>query len=205
MDPIDPEQVRDYNIQKMNVEASELKKKIVYSEQTPQLDLIARLSYRGADEKASEAFSDLGGLNSPTYYLGLSFQTYLGSSSKQGAKQQAQAELNLEQIRLQKSKMQIRDFINETQRQVNAYYKIALSSEKAVALRKKALKEIEAAYGQGRLDVSKVIDAFNFLLNAETQLTTSIGNYHLWRNQLASLRDELIQQYTASTPKEGSQ
>lgn len=182
------------------VEARELYKKAIDSEQTPVLNIVGSAAYRGADENASEAFSDLGGFNSPTYYVGLKFQTYLGSASEQGAKQEASASLQLEKIREKKTQMEIQDILEQTERDVVAFYQIAQSSIKAVDLRKSALREIEVAYGQGRLDVSQVIDAFNFLLNAETDKTIAIGNYRFARNQLASLRDELIAEFTQGQP-----
>ena len=193
----DVDQIRDYKIQKLATRSWEMKKRIVDSEQTPKLDMVARLSYRGADEEASEAFSDLSGGNSPTYFVGLTFQTYLGSSSQKGARQKAMAEYKKSQLQLEKKRIELKNIVNESYRKVSAWYQIAQSSQSTVEKRTKALKQIEAAYSQGRLDVSHVIEAFNLLLNAKTRMTTSIGNYHIWRNSLASLRDELIQEFVS--------
>ncbi len=198
------ENMRHYKIQRLLTRSIEIQKKIIDSEQTPKLDIVARLSYRGADEEASETFSDLSGWNSPTYFVGLTFQTYLGSSSQKGARQRAIAEYKKSQFQLEKSRLELKNFLQKAHRNVSAWYKIARSSKSTVEKRSKALKQIEAAYTQGRLDVSHVIEAFNLLLLAKTRMTTSIGNYHIWRNSLASLRDELIQEFVTTNGGEAS-
>lgn len=191
---------RAWKIEKILHRSWEMNKKVVDSEQTPKLDLVGRLSYRGADQEASEAFSDLSGGNSPTYFVGLTFQTYLGSSSQKGARQKALAELQKSQLRMKRRHIELETLLKKAERKVSSLYQIALSSKSTVQKRNQALKQIEAAYTQGRLDVSHVIEAFNLLLNAKTRMTTSVGNYHIWRNSLASLRDELIQEFTGTRP-----
>lgn len=197
--PVNIETLRPIEMAQQDVKAQELNKRSVDSANIPELNLTGKVAYRGADENASDAPADLGSFNSPIYFVGVEFRTFLGSAAQDGAQQIARAQLSNAKLMLEKKRLEMKDLLRSSELIAKNAFQNANSSRQVVDFRKKALKQIESAYRQGRRDLTEVINANTQLLQAETQLSIDISNYQISLNKLSSARDSLIDDYTKAS------
>ena len=130
----------------------------------------------------------------PTYYVGLRVSVALDSDLAEGTVANAGYQRKLAELRNLENVDQVRNSLRSLEREVRARYFVAESAIKRVQLRERALRRIDEAYRQGRFDISEVTDAYNNLFESQTDRLRAIGNYHIARNRLAALRDELIKE-----------
>ncbi|NQZ01787.1 MAG: TolC family protein [Bdellovibrionales bacterium] len=194
--PIAVSDLRQMKIAEQQVKAMRINQDAVSSSSIPELNLTGKLAYRGADENVNDAPSDLGSFNSPLYFVGIEFRTFLGSAAQDGAEQVARVKLSNAKLEQERVRRELRDQIKADELTAKNAFQNAKSSLQVVDFRKKAMKQIESAYKQGRRDLTEVINANTQLLLAETQLAQDIGDYHVALNTLSNTRDTLISDYT---------
>lgn len=188
----DLEGLRPIKSAKLRLDASKELESAGQSNSRPDISLVAKLYSSGLETSADAAYSELASFSKPKYYVGVKLEHNFGSGSRNEEYLNKKIARMLEETRLQRTLLELKDREDQIIRQVKASYSNAVSSKKLVSLREKAVKEINTAYNQGRTDISILIEAINRLSNAGVQYSRAIGDYQIALNEWAAFRDELI-------------
>lgn len=186
------EELREIRSQKLKLAASEESLKSAESTSHPTLNFVARAYSYGVDKSSDDSFTQMTSANRPKYYAGIKFQYNFGSDFQNENIINKRLIKNLEEVRLQRQLLELKDREQQAERKVQTTYAIALSSEKQKSFREKAAKELNTSYTQGRTDISLLINALNNFFDSEIQYTKAIGEYAIALNEWAAIRDELI-------------
>ena len=158
----------------------------------PVLDLDFSWSSIGVEQSADKAFTEMTSVTKPNYYVGLTLQFYLDSSSNG-------ADISDKKIRLQDSelsynflKSRLKSEVDSKYNYVSSSYKIVESTKKMLDHRLKALKQMKTAYNQGRLDIDILIQAYRDQFSAQVAHIQAIAQYYVNLHDYAASKDELI-------------
>lgn len=190
--PIEITNLRAYKAQAMTLESANLRKEASVSDSNPNLSLVGQVFGSGLEEKASESMGEALSGSRPKYYVGIKFETSFGSGYQAEDRINKTVSAELEKIRLDRLKQQIEIDLLNAERDAKVKYANVLSTSEQLALRIKAMNEIDKAYTQGRVDIKNVIDAMNSLFDIEVAHGLAIGTYQIALAEWASIRDELI-------------
>lgn len=190
--PKGAKEVRSVQSQDLKIASAEDDLKFVDSNNSPKLNLVARLSATGVDESSSESMSELTRGTHPNAYVGLKLSHAFGSDVRKEEILNKKATLELEKIKQQRSMLEFDDRQRQAQRKVEVAFQVLESVAKQKTLREKALSELNRSYTQGRTDIRNLIDAMNALNTTEVAHSRAIGDYFIALNEWAALRDELI-------------
>ncbi|MAE72792.1 MAG: hypothetical protein CL675_01765 [Bdellovibrionaceae bacterium] len=191
---IDPSSLRTVKVTELEKNQMQEQYTKAKSDSLAEVNLVASAVSTGLEEEASAAFSEMTSFTRPTYYVGLRVSVALDSDLAEGTVANAGYQRKLAELRNLENVDQVRNSLRSLEREVRARYFVAESAIKRVQLRERALRRIDEAYRQGRFDISEVTDAYNNLFESQTDRLRAIGNYHIARNRLAALRDELIKE-----------
>ncbi|WII71298.1 TolC family protein [Bdellovibrio sp. 22V] len=186
------EELRVIRAQKLKVEAAKESLDAAESLSYPTLNFVGRMYTSGVDEDSESSYSELASGTRPKYYAGLRFQYNFGSDVQNETVINKKLTKDLEETRLQLGLNQANDVENQSQRNVQSTYAVAVSAEKQKSFREKAAQELTRSYNQGRTDISILITALNNFFDSEVQFSRAIGNYAIALNEWAAARDELI-------------
>jgi outer membrane protein TolC len=190
--PKSTDELRAVHIGKMNLDVAEKTLSSVKSRALPTLDLIASAATTGSDPSHSDALAEMASTTKPTYYVGLQFQTPIGTTTYRGLIANADVLKQIAENNYLTSIDQAKETLDTSARQVLAQYSVAKLSIDVVSQRERVVRELESAYRQGRQPLVELIRAYNDLFQAQLDRATAIGNYHIGLNQLAAARDELV-------------
>lgn len=198
---VDAAGLRPILISKISYENAERNKVAQTSLSRPRLDLVAKARATGVDETSGVAFSKMTSASKPYYAVGLELEWPLDSSLFRGQRAEAEAAYQIAQVNYKLAQDRIRDGIANAERTAVAYRDNALASIEIVAKRGRVVKELEAAYRQGRTPLVELIRAFNDLFAAQQDRARAVGNYMIALNQWAAVRDELVKNTGTSRGK----
>lgn len=193
------EELRSIRSQKLKVEAADESLDAAESLSYPSLNFVGKVYTSGSDDSAENSYSELASGTRPKYYAGLKFAYNFGSDIQNETVINRKLTKDLEQTRLQRQLSEAQDLEAQAQRNVQAAYAIALSTEKQKGFREKASQELNRSYNQGRTDISVLITAMNNFFDSEVQYSRAVGDYAIALNEWAAARDELIPDDSASS------
>lgn len=166
----------------------------VHSLSRAHLDVVLRARSTGVDESESEALAEMASTTRPTYFVGLEFETTLDSSQAASERAGAAVQLSQAEIALALARDSALEKMDSLARTTASLYAVAKSSIEVVAHRQEQVRQMEAAYRQGRQPLRDLIQSFDELNRALEQRALAIGDYHIALNRWAAARDELIAQ-----------
>lgn len=184
--------VRSIQSQDLKIASVEDELKYVDSNNSPKLNLIAKLGATGVDESSSESMSELTRGSHPNAYVGLRLSHAFGSDVRKEEILNKKATLELERVKQQRNILEFDDRQRQAQRKVEVAFQVLDSVVKQKVFREKALNELNRSYTQGRTDIRNLIDAMNALNTTEVAHSRAVGDYFIALNEWAALRDELI-------------
>ena len=158
----------------------------------PDFSLVGKYYTAGLEASANDSLAEMSSAAHPQYYVGFKFVTTLGSDFLAETALNARLRREIELIKLNRTHLETKDAQLTLLRTVQADYAIVLSTNRQRELREKAAQELQRSYGQGRTDISVLIDALNKFFAAEVAYSKAVGDYMTALNQWAALRDELI-------------
>ncbi len=184
--------LRKVKMDRLDIDNATISKNSALWEGLPVLDLVIKATNVGVDSAASRAFSEMTAGSHPKYFIGLEFKTAINSHGVRAERARREAKARLAELEGERSRAELINQSAQIFRSVNAYYKIAKSAVKTAQLRKKAVRQKERAYGQGRIPISDLTLSFNNYFKSETQRIIAMGNYFISLNRLAANQDNLI-------------
>ena len=187
-----PEDLRVVRIGKMNLDVADKTLTSVVSRALPTLDLIASAATTGSEPKHGDAIAEMAAATKPTYYVGLQLQTPIGTTTSGAQIANANVLRQIAETNYLAAVDTAKQALENSGRLVLAQYSVAKLSIDVVSQRERVVRELEAAYRQGRQPLVELIRAYNDLFQAQLDRATAIGNYHIGLNQLAAARDELV-------------
>ncbi len=196
----DAESTRIIRSQKFKVDALEQEVRGLKSKSSPTFSLVGTMASSGLDTTGEGSYNDLSSGNHSKYYGGVKFYYQFGESYQSEQIKQKQAELSLEQTKLNRMRQEKADELRLSEQKTQATRQIAESYQRQFEFREKATRELTKSYGQGRTDISILIDNINKLLNSEVQLVRSFGDYSIALNEWAAARDKLIPDNEGTLP-----
>lgn len=187
------ESTRPVRLAQLVAENANRNKLMVKSRMSPKFDFVGKGQTTGSGVHQSESFSKMQTGSKPYYYLGVEYATSLfGSNNAKSQITEANLALSLAENDLQIQIDSSRDQLIQLERSVASQYAIAKSAMETTELRSRVVRELEIAYRQGRQPLVELIRAYNELFKSQQDRATAIGQYHIYLNQFAAARDELI-------------
>lgn len=158
----------------------------------PDLSLVGKYYSNGVKEIPSDALADsTSGIN-PQFYVGLKLSYAFGSDLQAEEALNARLKKDIEISKYDRGLLEKQDEQLNTLRKVQSTYAVAQSISRQKELREKAAQDLQHAYGQGRVDIQRLIDALNAFFKAEVDYSRAMGDYMTALNEWSALRDELI-------------
>src|SRR3989338_8517712 len=162
----------------------------------PQIDLVATLTSNGLDKDYSRAVNDIGSLNYPTYYAGITFKFPLENNSARSTYDQNQIEKLTALYAFQKLQNEIHLDIAQHLNTLTAFALKAKSTEEINTLLKKKMLEEEKKFNQGRSSINFVIQFQEDYLNNSIQKIEALVDYEKekldFKKAQGILLDELL-------------
>jgi outer membrane protein TolC len=192
LQPIAITELRSIKSQKLKVQAAQEAFEASRSKSHPTLNAVGKVYSSGLENSAESSYAEMVGGTKSKYYVGLKLSYNFGSDIQNEDMLNKKLTFDTENIRLRKAELETNDRLRQAERKVQTSYAVAVSTQKAVELREKAMQQLNAAFAQGRTDISVLIDSMNRFFNSQIQYTRAIGDYQIALNEWSSLRDELI-------------
>lgn len=190
---LDLNQLRRVKSSQYKIESLDEQLQVSRNSSRPEISLVGKLYQTGLDEEASTATREAMDGSHPKYYLGVKLTHNFGSSVRDEEIYNKNLSKSLEEISLQKEKNDLLENERSLVSKSQVLYNKVQSITEQKKYREQALQEINRSYSQGRVDISNLIDAMNRLSSSEVDLSQAIGDYFITLNELAALRDELVQ------------
>lgn len=199
----DLESQRFIKIANKQVESAKIKLSNANSSSLPVLNLDLSWSSIGIEQSADKAFTEMTSVTKPNYYVGLTLQFYLDSSTNSENVSDKKIELLDSQLSYSFLKAQLSSEINSKYNHLISSYKIYESAKTMLALRETALKQMKKAYNQGRLDIDILIQAYRDQFAAQVASIQAVAQYYVNLHDYAAAKDTLISNKHLES-KEGS-
>lgn len=188
--------LRPVRIAQTNLSVAEKTLNRVKSQNHPRFDVVAKAKSTGVDESNGTSLAQMQSGSKPTYYVGVEFETPLGSELQRGQETDAWVALKQAETELVIQSDNVRDQLIQLERTVVSQYSVAKSAIATVDLRGKVVREMEVAYRQGRQPLVELIRSYNDFFQSQQDRASAVGKYHIALNQLAAARDELVASVT---------
>ncbi|PWU22479.1 MAG: TolC family protein [Bdellovibrio sp.] len=186
------EKTREFQTQVRTFEAAEAARQSATALNNPDLRLVAKAYGTSVDPNSSTSLGQaLGGAN-PHYYIGVKLTQNFGSNTLGEDQLNKELTAQIEEIRLSRLKTDLQVRLTTQEEKVQSTFAVVLSARGQKTYREKALKELQAAYNQGRTEIRNLILAMNDSFTTETGYSRSVGDYQVALAEWAALRDELI-------------
>ncbi len=192
VEPKNVENLRTLRIAQLNYEIADRNLRRTKWRAYPQFDLVARGRTTGVDEDRSRASAEMNAINYPTYFIGVEISTALDSDLLRGQIADAEVQFAQSQNNLNLERDNRTNELRDFERQVSSQYSVAKTSLEVVELRDRVVRQLEAAYRQGRQPLVELIRAYNDLFAAQRARAKAVGDYHIILNRWAASRDELV-------------
>ncbi len=190
--PVNVDNLRSVRSSKSKIAAVKNELHAAKWESYPVLAFEAKYYASGVAELAQDSYSDMLANKYPNYYVGLKLQTTFGSDSQSETIRNRTIAKTLEETTLNRKLAEIDEGLNSIEREVQANYAIAKSTEAEKNFREKAVQDLTKAYSQGRTDINVLVDNLNRFFDSQVLYAKSLGNYHIALNKWAATRDELL-------------
>lgn len=188
----DLDSLRPMQISKSDLEQKKKDLSRVHNLTLPQVDLVGGVKSVGVDRNRTDSFSEMTAGNHPIYYVGVEVSYALDSELNRGNLAQAKVNRQIAEANYEKTIDSMNALMDWDEKNVTLKYQLAKSGEALVDLRGKVVREMEAAYRQGRQPLVELIRSYNDLIAAQQDFARAMGQYHIALNQWAATRDELV-------------
>lgn len=197
--PVKLEELRSIRSARLKKEAASASLVATRSKDKPDLSLVAKVYTSGFDESSATANSEMLSGTNPKTYLGIKYQTPIGSSLYNEDILNKKLTRDIEVSKYDRLLRETSDTLSRLERNVQATYNTSVSLKNQQALREKVVSELNRTFSQGRTDISTLIEALNKYFGVELALVKSVGDYQIALNELAAARDELIKESDAKS------
>lgn len=189
---VELESQRFIKIARSRIETSKLMLSTAQNSALPVLDLDFSWSSIGVEQSADKAFTEMTSVTKPNYFVGLTLQFYLDSSSQGAAIADKKIRLQDSELSYNFLKSQLKTEVDNKYNFLSSSFKIVESTKKMLDHRLKALKQMKTAYNQGRLDIDILIQAYRDQFSAQVAHIEAIAQYYVNLHDYAASKDELI-------------
>ncbi len=190
--PVKAEDLRSMKLAQTNLENAVASARAIDWRNEPVLDLVARSTSTGVDQRANAAYSELVAGTRPTYYVGLEFSTPLDSSGRRANEAEARVALGRETVNFKDKRQDVDRRLVISERRLEQTFSNANGAIEVERLRQRTVREQETEYRQGRLPLRDLLETYRRFFDSQTQRVQAIGEYHIALNEMAALRDELV-------------
>lgn len=190
--PVKAEDLRSMKLAQTNLVNAVASARAVDWRNEPVLDLVARSTTTGVDQRASAAYSELVAGTKPTYYIGLEFSTPLDSSALRANEAEARVALGRETVNFKDRRQDVDRRLIISERRLEQTFTNANGAIDIEKYRQRTVREQETEYRQGRLPLRDLLETYRLFFDSQTQRVQAIGDYHISLNEMAALRDELV-------------
>lgn len=129
------------------------------------------------------------------YEFGLSLHWILFSKSSYERVNQEKYNLEENKIDFEISKQEIKNKLSSLKKEILISYKNANRAKKSNDYQKKAFKELQNSFEQGRVDIFELINTESKLRESEIRKKAALSEYSLLILQLLAFRDQLVEDY----------
>lgn len=190
--PVKLDDLRPMKLAQMNMENAAASNRAVNWRYEPTLDLVARSTSTGVDQRAGRAYSELVAGTKPTYYVGLEFSTAIDSSTQRAAEAEARVNFARESNRARDARQNVEKQMSLLERRLEQTFANANGAIDVEKFRQRTVREQEVEYRQGRLPLRDLLQTYRIFFDSQTQRVQAIGDYHVALNEMAAARDELV-------------
>lgn len=169
--------LRRYQIQKLKTESANDSYSAASYKGSARVSAYGKFTSQGLDQSASESFNELQDDPQNKYLIGLKLDYILGDEASQKEKQLKQATQEIESSRFARYENDLKLQIDNSYQKLQNAFANLKTTENVLKYRTEAVKQLSVNFGQGRTDISFLIDAFNKKITAEVAVITAIGNY----------------------------
>lgn len=189
---IDLQSLRPIKTQVLKSQAANEDYEATKSTSRPKVNLVARANSSGIGTESSDAQDQLLSGSHPKYYIGLKLQHTFGTDINEEQIRNKRLAKELEEIKLQRSLMNIENKKDLLERNLLTAYEIAQSNARQKEFRKRAAEELTRSYNLGRVEISSYIIALNNYYSTEVLYAEAMANLRLAEQELLAFKDELI-------------
>ena len=186
------EKTREMKIQKQKTIERELNFKSSKARLFPNIQFTGKKGWIPAS--ASRDSLDFSSKHS-FFELGLSLNWVIFSKSSYEKAHQNQYQWEESQIDFEILKQKMSNKINNLEQKINVSYKSIGRARQASAYQKKAFRELQDSFHQGRVDVFELIQVEKNLRKSELKKKQTLAEYSLLIFQMLALRDQLVEEY----------
>lgn len=187
---------KEYLVAQKELEQKNISLSISKNSLFPQIDLVATLASNGLDKDYPKAVNDIGSLNYPTYYAGITFKFPFENNLAKSTYDQNRIEKLTALYKFQKLQNEIHLDIAQHLKTLTTFALKAQTSEKITALLKKKMLEEEKKFNQGRSSINFVIQFQEDTLNSSIQKIQATLDYEKarldFKKAQGTLLDELL-------------
>lgn len=187
---------KEYLVAQKELEQKNLSLSVSKNSLFPQIDLVATLASNGLNKEYSQAIDDIGSLNYPTTYAGITFKFPLENNAAHSAYDQSRIDKLTALYKFQKLQNEIHLDMAQHLKTLTTFALKAKSTEKINALLKKKMLEEEKKFNQGRSSINFVIQFQEDYLNSSIQKIEARVDYEKtkldFKKAQGTLLDELL-------------
>lgn len=189
---INIEKTRSIKIKKKQINEQELKWKASKIRLYPSL----HFSSKGGLIPGASSYEDLA-FNSENFFyeIGVSLKWNFFSKSFREKVKIEKYTLEENKTDLKISKQKLRDRLTNLEKEIVTSYKNVQRAKRANSYQKKAFRELQNSFDQGRVDIFELINTENKLRESELRKKSALSEYFLLNLQLLALRDQLVEDY----------
>ncbi len=186
------EDTRTIKIKKKQINEQELRWKASKAKLFPSL----HLSSKGGLIPGAASYEDLSFNTENFFYeMGVSVKWNLFSKSFREKVSMEKYTLEENKTDLEISKQQLKDRLTSLETEIVTSYKNVQRAKKANKYQKKAFRELQNSFDQGRVDIFELISTENKLRESEVRKKSALSEYFLLNLQFLALRDQLVEDY----------
>ena len=187
---------KEYLVAQKDLEQKNISLSVSNNSLFPQLDLVATLASNGLDNDYPKAVNDIGSLNYPTYYAGITFKFPLENNSAKSTYDQNRIEKLTALYTFQKLQNEIHLDMAQHLKTLTTFALKAKSTDQINALRRKKMLEEEKKFNQGRSSINFVIQFQEDYLNSSIQKIQAMVDYEKekldFKKAQGTLLDEIL-------------
>ena len=193
------------HFQKINIENTRIikikEKQITEQElkfKTSRVGLFPSISFlgKGGFIPGASSSNNLSFSTKQSFYeFGLSLNWILFSKSSYEKVNQEKYILEESKIDFEISKQEIKNKLTSLEKEILISYKNVHRAKKSNDYQKRAFRELQNSFEQGRVDIFELIHTENKLRESETRKQAALSEYFLLTLQLLAFKDQLVEGY----------
>lgn len=186
------EDTRTIKIKKKQIAEQELAWKASKTKLFPSL----QLSSKGGFIPGASSYEDLSLSSKYFFYeFGVSVKWNFFSKSFREKVNMEKYTLDENKMDFEISKQKLKNQLTSLRKEIAVSYKNTHRAEKANIYQKRAFRELQNSFEQGRVDIFELINTENKLRESEFRKKAALSKYFILNLQLLALRDQLVEDY----------